>query len=97
MKLVARFFLFLFIVFLSTPTIISWIENSNDTPMFFSVSEDDNGKKEEKSIIFTEATPTNFKSKTTTIGCLIISKKISIHDNISRKIFSPPPNMMYYI
>ncbi|OYX83538.1 MAG: hypothetical protein B7Y83_11145 [Flavobacteriales bacterium 32-34-25] len=94
MKLVARFFLFLFVAFLSTPTIIRLIEKSTDTAVFFSVSEEEHAKKEVKNIICIEAITSTFELKRTTDGSLILSKNLSKHDNISRKIFSPPPNMV---
>lgn len=94
MKQVARFFLILFIAFLSTPTIIRWIEKSNDTTILFSISEEEPAKKEVKNIIYIAAVDAIFELKSATMGSLILSKNLSKHDNISRKIFSPPPNLV---
>ena len=93
MKLIARFFLFLFIAFLSTPTIVKLIEKSTDTTILLSMSEEEHAKKEVKSIMYIVAIPSTFELKITTVGNLILSKNLSKHDNISRKIFSPPPNI----
>lgn len=93
MKIIAHFFLFLFIAFLSTPTIVKLIEKSTDTTILLSMSEEEHAKKEVKSIMYIVAIPSTFELKITTVGNLILSKNLSKHDNISRKIFSPPPNI----
>lgn len=93
MKLIARFFLFLFIAFLSTPTIVKLIEKSTDTTLLLSMSEEEHAKKEVKNIMYIVAISSTFELKETTVGKLILSKNLSKHDNIFRKIFSPPPNI----
>ena len=46
MKLIAHLLLFLFIAFLSTPTIVRMIEKSCDTSVIFSMTEEEHAKKE---------------------------------------------------
>ncbi len=92
MKLIARFFLFVFIAFLSTPTIIKLIEKSTDTSIFFSMSEEEHVKKEVKNFVYFETSLPNFELKRTILRSLILSKNVSKHDNVLREIFSPPPN-----
>lgn len=93
MKLVARFFLFLFIAFLATPTIIKLIEKSIDTTVFYSMSEEEHAKKEVKSIVFIEDFNAVFELKKTLVRSLILSENLSKHDNVSRSIFTPPPDL----
>lgn len=92
MKLIARLFLFLFIAFLSAPTIIKLIEKSVDTSVFYSMSEEEHAKKEVKHLVYIEATTSNFKLKNAIDGKLILSENLSKHDNVSKSIFAPPPN-----
>jgi hypothetical protein len=92
MKLIARLFLFLFIAFLSTPTIIKLIEKSTDTTIFFSMSEEEHAKKEVKNLPYIVDSSSSFELKATVVRSLILSENLSKHDKISRQIFSPPPN-----
>lgn len=92
MKLIARFFLILFIAFLSTPAIVKMIEKSTDTSVFFSVSEEEQLKKEVKKLVYFVAISTVFELKETIKKHLIIFENLSKCDNIFKKIFSPPPN-----
>lgn len=92
MKLIARFFLFLFIAFLSTPTIIKLIEKSTDTSMFYSMSEEEHAKKEVKNLVYIVASNSTFEIKRTAVRSLILSENLSKHDNVSRTIFTPPPD-----
>jgi hypothetical protein len=92
MKLIARLFLFLFIAFLSTPAIITVIEKSTDTTIFFSMSEEEHAKKEVKNLPYIVATTSTFELEETIVKSLILSENLSKHDKISRQIFSPPPN-----
>ncbi|MES2239972.1 MAG: hypothetical protein V4497_06895 [Bacteroidota bacterium] len=92
MKLIARFFLFLFIAFLSTPTIVKLIEKSSDTSIFYSMSEEEHAKKEVKNLVFMDTEATTFVLKRSVVKSLILSENLSKHDNVSRSIFTPPPD-----
>ena len=44
MKFIARFILFIFVAFLSTPTIVTLIEKNTDISLFYSFSEEEINK-----------------------------------------------------
>jgi hypothetical protein len=93
MKLIARILLFIFIAFLSTPTIVTMMKKSNDTSMFFSFSEEEHSHKELKAAVYPAILqhevimPVYIEKKT------IVSENIVKLDNISPTIFAPPPNL----
>ncbi len=93
MKLIAKLFLFVFITFLSTPTIISVIEKSTDTSYFFSMSEEEQVHKGLKADLKLELSYTVaiFSSSTSS---LIRSENLSKHDHIASSIFIPPPEQV---
>ena len=93
MKLVARLYLFLFIAFLTTPTIVTLIEDETDTSVFFNMSEEEQVKKEVKNFVYFDVTLVTFEFKKTSQKSLILVKNLIKHDPVSRKIFSPPPNL----
>lgn len=98
MKFIARFILFIFVAFLSTPTIVTLIEKNTDISMFYNFAEEENQKeiKEIKEIKadlnlgfdypFIELNPIR-DSK-------IISQNLLRHDNIAEEIFIPPPELV---
>jgi len=93
MKLIARILLFIFIAFLSTPTVVTLIKKSSDTSMFFSFSEEEHSHKELKAAVYPAifqheiVVPVYIESK------IILSGNIVKLDNISPSIFAPPPNL----
>lgn len=93
MKLVARILLFIFITFLSTPTIVQAIKKSNSATMSISLSEEE-VHKELKSIVH----PIILEHEVLLPICIekktIISENIVKLDNISPSIFAPPPNLV---
>ena len=93
MKLLARILLFLFIVFLSAPTIVTLIKKSSSTAIFFNFSEEEKAHKEVKIVDYDNETLLNtiiLISKDNK-SCLILSENLSKHDLISASIFVPPP------
>jgi hypothetical protein len=98
MKLVASTLLFLFITYLSTPSIIMWFENNADVSIAYDFSEEDNQNenKEVKEIKsdFTFKTPSEFIVFTSNYSKNIISENESKHDAISEEIFIPPPKLI---
>jgi len=93
MKLIARIFLFIFIAFLSTPVIITLIEKSSDTSIFFNMSEEEEVQKEFKSTAFFISYQFSFQFKRTIKSSIIMSENLSKHDKVSKSIFSPPPDL----
>ena len=95
MKLIARFILFIFVAFLTTPTIVTLIEKNTNVSMFYDFSEEENHKdlKEIKADlrltfdypIMEIAEYQNSK---------IISDNVTRHDNIAEEIFIPPPELV---
>lgn len=93
MKFIARIFLFLFIAFLSTPAIVTMIEKSCDTSVFFNVSEEEHAQKEIKVFAYYTDIELGFLLGKHNKSSLIHSENLSKHDRISATIFSPPPNL----
>lgn len=92
MKLIARILLFIFIAFLSTPTIVQVIKKGSNTAMSFNCAEEE-VHKELKSVVHATILehevllPVYIQKKT------IVSENIVKLDNISPSIFAPPPNL----
>jgi hypothetical protein len=93
MKLIARIFLFLFIAFLATPTIVTMVEKSCDSSMFFSVSEEENAQKEIKVFTYYEGNKSGLLICKNNKSGLILYENLSKHDKITASIFSPPPDL----
>jgi len=95
MILIARFILFVFIAFLTTPTLVTLIEKNNDVSIFYSFAEEENHKviKEIKADL-------KMAFDCSSIGLRehqnskIISKNLTRHDNIAEEIFIPPPKLV---
>lgn len=88
----------IFISFLSTPTIVSLIEKNKDVSICFSSSEEEsqnnnNDLKEIKSN-FNFNFDFNFSVSTVLYKQLIFSKNVSKIDNLSKRVFSPPPEFI---
>ena len=93
MKIAVRLFIFVFFVFLSTPTIVSLIEKATDTSCFYSMNEEEVSQKEIKSEFIVDYSYPEI--------IFFIQKKSKIHsvndlrhDSISSKIFIPPPEQV---
>ncbi len=94
MKFFTRLIIFLFVVFLSTPTVVTLIQKNTDTSMFYSLAEEEIHKelKEVKAEIKQQFDypflDLQYKNDT------IISENLSRHDNVASEIFSPPPELI---
>lgn len=95
MKFAARILMFIFIAFLSTPTIVTLIEKNTDISMFFSSSEEETQKdfKEIKADLKQHFDYPFIECKISS-NSKIISENLSRHDNVSEEIFSPPPELI---
>jgi len=84
----------MFVFFLATPTIVSLIEKSCDTSVFYSMSEEEQvHHKEIKAELkndFCYVIPPIQENTSS----LIHSENLSKHDNISASIFIPPPEQV---
>lgn len=92
MKLFTRILLFLFILFLSTPTLVTLIEKDTDTSMFYCFAEEEHQKEIKAEV--------KFYTEHSVIAFVEAEKKPSFiennseHPTIFKEIFSPPPNFI---
>ena len=95
MKFLAGILLFVFVAFLSTPTVVTLIKKQTDISAFYSFSEEEIHKnmKEIKADIKTD-TDLLFFDWSQQKNTKIISENESKHDNVFSKIFSPPPELV---
>ena len=95
MKLIAKFILFVFVTFLTTPTIVTLIEQNTDISMFYTFAEEENHKDLKE--IKADLRLTFDYSFLDTVGrqnSIIIFENLTRHDNISEEIFIPPPKLV---
>jgi hypothetical protein len=92
MKIMAQLLLFVFMTFLFTPTIISVIEKSTDTSLFYSFAEEEKSHTEVKAV-FNNDFATNPVIFSKINSSLIHSENLSKHDKCASKIFIPPPEL----
>ena len=92
MKFLSRLLVIVFIAFLSTPTVVTLIEKSTDTSLFYSFAEEEIHKelKEIKADI-KQHFDYPFLDLQINKNTAIISENLSRHDNVASEIFSPPP------
>ena len=94
MKFVVKILLVVFLVFLSTPTIVSMIEKSTDTSFFFDLSEEEEESQKEFKADFKFYSALEFVAFSIDTSNLILSESLSKHDNISATIFVTPPEQV---
>jgi hypothetical protein len=94
MKIMAQLLLFVFITFLSTPTIVSVIKKGTDTSLFYSFSEEEKSNKEIKAIFNFDVVSDPIVLVSNVNSKLIQSENLSKHDKIASKIFIPPPEQV---
>ncbi len=95
MKAFSRILLVLFILFLSTPTMVSLIEKNTDTSLFYNFTEEEIHKelKEVKAEV-KQHFDYPFLDLKIEKNTSIISENLSRHDNVASEIFSPPPEVI---
>lgn len=93
MKIIARIFLLLFIAFLAVPPIVTIIEKSCDTSIFFGLSEEEHTQKEVKVFAYYDEVTKTHVVAVVNKTSLILSENLSKHDKITPRIFSPPPDV----
>ena len=92
MKIVAGLVLFLFIIFLFTPTIVSVIEKGCNVSNFYKMSEEGPSNKETKADYFHHNY--NIINFTDNLTSMISSSNLSKHDNVASTIFISPPKLI---
>ncbi len=92
MKLIAKFTLFVFITFLTTPTIVTLIEKNSDISMFYSFAEEENHKEIKADLRLNFDYP--FMEVVEHQNSKIIFENLTRHDYIAEEIFIPPPELV---
>ena len=95
MKYFARVLLAFFIIFLSTPTIVTLIKKSTGSSVFYSFAEEEIHKdlKEVKAEV-KQHFDYPFLDLKISKSTAIISENLSRHDNVSSEIISQPPDFI---
>lgn len=94
MKTAVKIVIFIFFIFLSTPTIVSLIEKKMDISIFYSTAEFEEINKDVKSEFKFDTQSIIFCIHSKKMSSLILSENLSKHDNISKSIFIPPPDLI---
>lgn len=91
MKIAVQLTLLMFTLFLSTPTIVSAIEKSSDTSIFFNVAEEELSHK----VVTTklEVHEYEFVDLSGFLSKRIASQEFLLHKNVFISIVIPPPDM----
>lgn len=95
MKLISKIVLFIFVLFLATPTIVSAIDDSVDTSYFFNMSEEESHSafNEIKSIpsIYSIPLVIDFEGSQKVKFSILNDRKAS---SLKPKVFLPPPELI---
>lgn len=95
MKFFARLLLIVFVAFLSTPTLVTLIQKSTDTSLFYSFAEEEIHKElKEVKAELKQHFDYPFLDLKVNKNTAIISENLSRHDNVASEIFSPPPELI---
>ena len=93
MKFTVKLVIFIFFIFLSTPTIVSLIEKNTDISFFYSSAELEDMHKDVK-LEFKFDTFSFAFYNLPKMSNVVLSENLSKHDNISTSIFIPPPDLV---
>lgn len=96
MKILSITFLFLFVSFLATPTIIGFVDDKVDTSYFYNMCEEEENHapfNEIKSIPVSNYSFLNF-SLNKSVKLNVFIEHNLIFSNLAHQIFSPPPNFI---
>jgi hypothetical protein len=98
MKRIALLFSFLFVTFLSTPTLVKLIEKKVDVSQFYNFSEEEDDIlsfpvfSNEERISFLPIYPI----KSSESQSVLLDEFMMRHDNVAEEIFLPPPEPIEY-
>jgi hypothetical protein len=93
MKFTVKIVIFVFFIFLSTPTILGLIEKNTDVSFFYSSAELEDMHKDVK-LEFKFDTFSFAFFNLPKMSSIVLSENLSKHDNISSSIFIPPPDLV---
>lgn len=97
MKLLVNIFLFIFITFLATPTLIGMVDKEADTSYFYNMCEEEENHapfNEIKSVPITNYSVINFSFGELAKLNVLMEHDLLSFDNLAHQIFSPPPNLI---
>jgi len=92
MKKLASILLFLFVLFLITPTVVRAIENDGDISVVSNFSEEEQIQKDIKLVFYFEQIPNRLYFPSLT-NAFVSFENTLIHNDISLGIFIPPPEL----
>ncbi len=92
MKKLASILLFLFVLFLITPTVVSAIENDGDISVVSNFSEEEQVQKDIKLVFYFELMPNRLSLPSGTNEFVSFENTLK-HNDISLGIFIPPPEL----
>jgi hypothetical protein len=93
MKFTVKLVIFIFFIFISTPTIVSLIEKNTEISFFYSSAELEDMHKDVKLEFKFDAFSFAFYNLPK-MSSIVLSENLSKHDNISTSIFFPPPDLV---
>jgi hypothetical protein len=97
MKLLVNIVLFIFITFLSTPTLIGMLDEEADTSYFYNMCEEEENHapfNEIKTVPTANDSVVHFAFGELTKFSVLIEQDLLSFDNLAHQIFSPPPNLI---
>lgn len=97
MKLLVNIFLFIFITFLSTPTLIGIVDEEADISYFYTMCEEEENHapfNEIKTVPTTNDSVIHFAFGELTKFDALMEQDLLSFDNLAHQIFSPPPNLI---
>ena len=95
MKFLSTVFLFLFLAFLATPTLIAMVDKKADTSCFYTMCEEEENHSpfnEIKTVQTTNYLVIHFSFGELAKLNVLIEHDLLSFDNLAHQIFSPPPN-----
>ena len=92
MKKLASIFLFLFVLFLISPTVVSAIENDSSISIVCDFSEEEQVQKDIKLVFYFEQIPNRLSLPSVTNEFVSFENTLK-HNDISLGIFIPPPEL----
>lgn len=92
MKKLASILLFLFVLFLIIPTVVSAIENDGDISVVSNFSEEEQVQKDIKLVFYFELMPNRLSLPSVTSEFVSFENTLKYND-ISLGIFIPPPEL----
>lgn len=97
MKLLVNIFLFIFITFLATPTLIGMVDKEADTSYFYTMCEEEENHSpfnEIKTVPTTNYSVVHFSFGELAKLNVLMEHDLLNFDNLAHQIFSPPPNLI---